>query len=687
VAIIDEMKSALEAAHAAGDTASVKTLINEIEKAEQFESPRNMLRTGLGGAIEGAIPIAGPYIRSGADRIAAMKRAALDKNINYTDALAQITDENQRMKEINPGIDLIGNLAGGTVGLGAVGATKVGASALGLTGRNIGTRTLKSAATTGTMAAGDTAARGGDAEDAGWSGAIGTGIGALMPGFGVAGGALVRAATDKIINPIRAAINPVKEASRRVGAAQTLDDAAGHVLSPDDIKAAGVNQQPVVNADRGGEHVRSLARVSANHDPGARETVSYITSDRFGEQGERVIRFFKRITGGHVDDIATLDTLKATAKRANKPAYDKAYDADAAQGMWGDEYVDLMRAPAFREAVSGAEKRAANRSATEGFIPPKNPFVIDEAGEYTLKKAADGSTMVPNLRFWDQVQRNLSDDIGAAQRVGNKQLSSDLIALKSKLVNSLDTAVPDFKSARQGAAKFFGAEDALEAGAAFAKSNRMLPEYKAGMVAMSKEERALFKVGYASEMIDMAKNVSDRTDLIRRFKSPEMREKMVMAFGKPKARELEAFIRVETAMTELKNAMGNSTTVRQAIEAGVVGGSAYWYTGDFNTGVATAAATYGARSLGKKIDTNVMKETARLLMSSNPKLLEKAVRQAALSPQHMAAVDAVLMIASAATRSGALAASRAGDDPLKVNLPLGRDNTSGEFFIKPGVQQ
>lgn len=54
----------------------------------------------------------------------------------------------------------------------------------------------------------------------------------------------------------------------------------------------------------------------------------------------------------------------------------------------------------------------------------------------------------------------------------------------------------------------------------------------------------------------------------------------------------------------------------------------------------------GARAVGKRINTNVMKQTAKLLMSDDPKKIEQAMKLAARSPQHMAAVDAITKLAA-----------------------------------------
>ena len=107
-------------------------------------------------------------------------------------------------------------------------------------------------------------------------------------------------------------------------------------------------------------------------------------------------------------------------------------------------------------------------------------------------------------------------------------------------------------------------------------------------------------------------------------------------------------------MDALRGAFGNSTTARQLIESGVIGGGTWWYTGDFNKGIAAAALTSGARMAGKKIDGNVMTKTAEMLLSNDPKLIARAVQNATMSPQHMAALEALTRAAGVGSKAGAL---------------------------------
>lgn len=558
------------------------------------------------------------------------------------------------------GANLIGDIAGGM----ALGGTlsKGGASLID-----------KATSTVGKIAAGG-------AEGALYSGASGFGNAQGVDRFkdagtglvvgGVIGGGIplvgagLRAGYNGIANAaskVRSTYAPEAEASARIARAMKKDaTSAAGVLSPDDIAAAGRNNQPLMNLDRGGEETRALARSAANQSPTARGELEKNVSDRFSDQSGRVVNLMDRITGNQADDLAAQDTLKAAAKAANAPAYNKAHNAPAAQQLYTPELQELMQSPAVRKAVKEVEAKSANRAAVEGFKAIKNPFHEASDGSFKLRQTADGKLIAPNLRFWDQVKRNLDDEIGPLQRSGQNTSAADLIGIKNKLVNTLDSVVPEYKAARQGAASFFGAEDALEAGKKFAKSSRMLPEYKRGLFAMKAPERELFKTGFASEIIDQAKASGDRTNVINRiFASPESRQKMRLALGEQGAKEVEAFVRVENAMDAARGAFGNSTTARQLVELGLVGGGTWYYTGDLNKGVIAAATLKGLKYGGQKIDQRVLKSVAELLLSNDPTKIKQIQKLATASPQYLAAVQAVTKSLEMAGRIGGIPAQSA----------------------------
>jgi hypothetical protein len=594
------------------------------------------------------LPIVGPLLQGTGDAISTNLQGLVTGQ--DPKALQAALDERRRARDATyPLTAMSGALTGNVASMAGLGATQAGAQALGLTGKLL-PRIGNSALSGGAIAGTDAAVRGNDPLTAAATGAA-FGAGIPMVGGMVSQG--IKALGRKAAPVIGAITDPAGEAGRRVGVAYNRDAAAnpGMLATQADEGVARANNLPLLNVDRGGETTRALARSVANQSPEARAVIEKTASDRFAGQGTRASAFVERLAGGSADDLALKEGLRKTAQLVNDPAYKKAFNSPAAQQVWTQDLADLFGAPSFLSAVRSAETRAANRSVVEGFQPVKNPFQFNADGSITLKPGA-----TPNLRFWDQVKRNLD---GMIDETKDRTMRSDLVGLKQKLVSLLDATVPSYKTARQGASAFFGADDALEAGKLFARNGRAVPEARAAFAKLSAPEQKAFGIGYASELIDRIKSVGDRANVINQvFKNPASREMIELVFGKAKARELEAYIRVEDIVDKLRGAMGNSTTARQLMEMGIGAGSGFALTGgDWKGALGGAAFAKGARVVGQKLDDRVMQEVAKLLLSGDETALKKAVFNASMSEEWMKALDRIGMSLDVATRGAALTAA------------------------------
>lgn len=603
------------------------------------------------------LPVVGPALKSGTAALAAGATAPFADN-SFGERYHDIRDRQEEVMEENPGYALAGKVVGSIGAMAPIASTALGAKALGITGSRLLPRMMASGASGAAISGADTAIRGGTAEEIAGSMAIGGGVGAAIPGVARGVEAGWRAVGDKVAPVLNAIRDPAREASRRIGSAIDLDASIrpGELLSQTDELVARQSGLPLINADRGGETTRAVARSVANQSPEARAVFENIASDRFAGQGARAAEFVKRISGGNADDLAFQQLIKDTARAVNKPAYSRAYASPAAQDMWHEGFEQLMQAPAMQAAARQATGRGANRAAVDGFTPVRNPFNFDQAtGRMTLSQNADGTIARPTLQFWDQVKRNLDGAIGKAQRSGDNTYAGDLMSIKTRLVSMLDDAVPEYQAARQGAASFFGAEDALEAGRKFANSPRSVPETKAAFAKFNATEKAGFQAGYASELIDRIKAAGDRTNVINSvFKSQASRESMEMVFGPQKMKEIEAFVRVEDIADRLRGAMGNSTTARQLVELGIGAMGGGMMTGDLSGAAMGAIAVKGGRAALAKADRRVMLQMAQLLTQDNPKAISNAVMLARQNPKYMSALEAMGNALAVPVRAGAV---------------------------------
>jgi len=591
---------------------------------------------GLGDFLESAVTNL-PFGRS----IAAIPGGAyrmLSDGVNPIEGWrrekALIQEQAEQRSERSPVADMAGAVTGGVAG--AIPVVR-GAQALGLglkAGAGLGARMTAGAA----GGAGMGAVYGFDQADAGErvQGATrGMLTGAALGGAIPAVGAGIRKVGGKVASSVRGVVNPEAEAAARVRAAMARD-AGRAAMSADDVAAARLNRQPIVNADRGGETTRALAKASANASPEARGQIETAINDRFYDQSRRAVEKVSNIVGNRIDDLKIQDDLRTAARKANSGNYEKAYrfNFGAGQPVELDAIQQRIPASAMREAMRIA--KAEGRPFGEQLVAS-----IDEAADaITFRRT-------PSMREWDYIQRGLKGATDSAFRGGSGGAGTAYRELRQELLSVLDDVNPAFKQARAGAAAAFGAEDALDAGRMFARSSRNTGEMARAVAKMNPAEKKLFETGFASELVDRLKSSSDRVNVINQvFGSPESREKMVMAFGKTKATEMEAFVRVEDAMMALKAAMGNSTTARQLVELGLVSGgnagAGAWgvATGDYRALAVTGALT-GYRYGKGKIDQRVVQKIAEILLSDDAKAMDRVVNNAKLSSSYMQALRAL----------------------------------------------
>jgi hypothetical protein len=585
--------------------------------ADNAPPARPDLMTSTAATVNGLVASV-PFLQETTDAI--MGVAGMPFGKDYGDTVRGLQDKRRQIAETAPIARGAGQIGGTLAGMGVLGTTKAGAEALGLAGKwlpssldDLG-RVVNSGLSSAGYSGLQSIASGKQGGDVLSDMAVDGTIGALSPVVtkGVELGA--KAIGNNIVRPVATMLNRDNEAIKRVSRAVVQDRGIGGVMSGADEAVARQAGVPVMNADRFGQATRSLARTAANVSPEADGMLRRTVEDRFGSQADRAVSFVNRLMNGATDDLALQDALRNAASKSNDIAYTRARNNPNARAIWNQPIKELMQSDTFQAAINAAESRGSDRAAISGFRAVKNPFTFGADGSIGLRKMSDGSTALPSLDFWDQVKRNLDRQIGLGKRAGDDV--SDLMGLKTKLVGALDQAVPEYRAARQGAAAFFGADDAIEAGRKFLLSTRQTPEAARAVSKMTQAERDAFSVGFSSELIDKIKASRDRVNVINQvFGSPEAREKMVVALGPQRARELQAYTRVEGIVDQLRGAVtGNSTTAKQLIAAGILGGGAGLWTsgGNVQTGLTWAAIAglgrRGMQAMGKRVDDQVMKD-------------------------------------------------------------------------------
>jgi len=98
-------------------------------------------------------------------------------------------------------------------------------------------------------------------------------------------------------------------------------------------------------------------------------------------------------------------------------------------------------------------------------------------------------------------------------------------------------------------------------------------QIRAGLDKMAPVEKKLFQDGFVDQYVRMVRESGDRRNILNSIaNSPAARERIAMALGPQRAKELESFLHVEGIMDRARTALGNSTTARQLVEPGLAGG-------------------------------------------------------------------------------------------------------------------
>lgn len=595
----------------------------------------------------------------------------------YEATVAKKRGEIKQAKEQYPGTFIAGEV-GGAVAL-PVGRLMQGATLAGRMARGAG------------VGAGMGAVYGaGEGENAGerlskatTGAALGAGVGAVAPPIVEGAIQAGRAAINPVVNAVRGAINPENEAARRVATAASRDmrndPNAISRLTPGEFAADVQSGGPARLLDMGGETTRGLARSAANTSPEGRALLTQSINERFEGQGPRIINWLRQ-TFHYPNALAQQEALEQTARQVNRVNYARAY-RDGARPLWDENLQQFTASPEFQAAIRDATRTGATDAAINGFRPPQNPFVFAADGTMTMRPGVD-----PTLQFWDQVKRNLDSQIGVAQRAGDAPLVRQLTQLRAGFVGHLDQLVPSYGAARGGAAHFFGAENALEAGENFVTSRLANDQARAALARMTPTERQLFQDGFVSRFIQQLSESGDRRNVLNQIaQSPAARERLHIAIGPQRAAELEASLRVEGIIDIARNAVsGNSTTARQLAELGFAGGAGSlgaYGTYNQNPGQMTAAAVAGALLAGRRgIDARVAQRVAEMLVSNDPQLMLRGVRLLARNTQMMNSIRGVdrriAVIGGGQVPTGstvqALGVGRAQEDQPDINRPSGQ---------------
>lgn len=510
-----------------------------------------------GGVLEG-VPVIGPALKAAGQYTAAGLRSITPGGQPFSKELEAVQNIGRGVEKEYPTTTGAGQVTGGIAG--GLGLAGMAPAAFGIGAPTVARGIGEAALGGGGIGLADAIARGMSPQQAAMQTGLGAAGGAAGPAIGAIGSRIV----SPIMETARNFMSPGATALREVSGALQRDIGAGAAsMSPQQFSAAQRGGMPVTTMDIGGQATRDLARSAANISADARNTLEKVIEPRFAQQQPRMRTWLEGQLNFPAANIP--ETIERTATQVNAPAYQKAF-ADGAKGMWSDKLEQLSGADSVTGAMQRAAKGYRDEAILRGAPTTSPPIEFNPDGSIRFQRGLTGTPTYPNLRYWDLVRRELSDE---AQRVGYKTAEGRrLSGFADQLNNELDRLVPAYQEAREGAAMGFGAKNAYEAGVKMVGNTKMpTTQFRALAAKMNPLERKLFEDGYLSTFSTKVNKLSDRVDLVKRvFNSPEQRERLAIAVGPAKAKELEGNMLVETAMQASRSAIqGGSTTAKQLL--------------------------------------------------------------------------------------------------------------------------
>lgn len=538
----------------------------------------------------------------------------------YQRALTKLSGQGKALREQNPEADAVG------YGLGSVPGVMSGPVTRGA-------GALYGAVTGGIEGAAEGETPGQRATGAA-TGALGGAAGGFFgPEIGRAGATIARSIASKLPTTVTAGIERIADALLAKGVSPAEAERM--------IIEAEQRGQPLTLGDIGGEPTIRQASKAAIQSPEGDAILREVSGDRTKERADRTTAFLQTLSPGS-STAAERKALQDRARLANKPAYDAAYAE--VPSLWNETLQGLTTSDAVRKAIADVERKSSDRAAAQGARSTiRNPFVTDpQTGALKLRDP----NVTPGLEFWDQVQRNLNEDITAApvgalgQKIGPE--GARISEVRNALMGELRKTASYDKAIGQ-AASFFGEGGALDWGKQLAATNYDPETFQkaiSAVGAMKPAERKLAQAAYLDTIAHRANEITTNTNVAQRNLGGPNDKKVVEAlFGPEKAAQVNAFVDVENLMARFDNrALGGSQTAQRTADVGSktadagsiaalgglatgAGGLASGNTGTMAAGATAAGAGLAAMVYGKikgEMAEGTAKAVAERLVSRDP---------------------------------------------------------------------
>jgi hypothetical protein len=374
----------------------------------------------------------------------------------------------------------------------------------------------------------------------GGGGAVGSAVGNLLA---KGGPALGRAWNYYLADPSDKAAAYIANLARQAGIGQAEVDAA--------IREHG---DELMTMELFGSRGTAAGRAAANVSPEARDVMVEALEGRKAGMTNRVTGTLEEMAdlppgGASRHDIPE---FKEEAYSRQRPAIDAAYEEARAAGydLPREPFRDILETPMGRKAYDQAAVSLKNRVGVEG---------VDAASE---------------LGRLDQTVRELDSIANVAYRQGDRETGSLAANMARTLKQRMDESIagPEYQEARRLGRERRAREGAIDLGAEAAA-----PRVSAGTInraagVTDADLRQGMGMAYAVQQAENLANKGSTEGVISLLNRPAQRRAISAVFG-DNAELLRRRLATERMFNRTNREItGNSTTARQLLEAGLLGG-------------------------------------------------------------------------------------------------------------------
>lgn len=607
---------------------------------EQADAPKQRLRAAIGqGALLGF----------GDEAMAALRAPFGEGSMseNYDAALADERAKLEAYRTAYPasslGYEMLGAAAPALLSGGAAAPVAGGRMAAALAG---GLRGAVTGAKTGAIY-GFGSGEGGAAEraaNAGVQGMFGAGLGGIL---GAVGGAVSRS-LDGLVNWVRN-----KSGDRMAGAVanavQQMAERGG--LTPDEV-IDGVRNGTLMAENRTLDTM--IRRFYAEGGPAAAEIKTTLTA-RPGETRAAALQEAQSVLGSPGNPLANRRVSEQATKEAEDIAYEQAFRPAGVEAMAPDNIVASMADIAKR--APNALKAAAEVARVKYGITP------------FFTETADGTIQfgrAPTLREAELTYRSLRDMAGKAYADKAGTLGGALKDVGEAFKGRLDVASPPLAAARAEAKAVRDARDAFTAGTeAFRKSPDELALLMDDITALGPDAVAAFREGMLTSLRAGMSKPSAAPGLMRSLADEATGPGTALRLALPQGtaddvtRALDVAAKAQQAKsTIIDNSQTAQTLLAPAVDAAPLNMAeeAMNAGGDLMAWARMLMRIAG--SAEPRLTDAQRLEVARIVLSKDPALVERALKDSSMVGQlQRATIEAIDRVTAGATRAAPSAAS------------------------------